>query len=539
MHKLAKNPVNKVFPLASDKDSLESERTMAVHPQLRQSYPACPRSLPRLPSSPISVTGNGDRRRDRQSSKWSVGPLLSCTTMLIISAGYAVAQTGPENNQLAQLSGSIRQLTNRVAPSVIEIIVTGYGSGDAEHGGVSNQISMQRSSGSGVIVDPSGYIMTNAHVVLGAISVKVLMADREPPRVISSHLRDGMVVKEARIIGIDSDSDLALLRVDGNDLRALGFGDSDEVRQGDLVFAIGSPAGLRNSLSMGVVSASARAVNDENPILYIQTDASINPGNSGGALVDTKGSLIGLNAYILSQSGGNEGIGFAVPSNIVRNVYQQLREKGRVSRGTVGLFVQNITAPMAAGLDLPSGHGIVVADVNPGGPGDQAGVKRKDVVVSLNGEAIQIAREFENAIYRRRPGDALKLVIQRSSSQLEITLTMAEKSDPADPLASLVSPENNLVKRLGILCVEIDKKVAEALPDLRRQYGLIVAAKAPGNESQFIDLQENDVIHSINNQVVTDLELFRKTIDDLKPGSAVALQVERNHRLQYVAFDIQ
>ena len=514
---------------------------MAAHPQPRQRYSPSLRSLPGLPSSPSSVrqTGGVNRQHQYRSSRWAVGPLLSFTTVLILSVGSAVAQNENENSPLARLSGSIRHLTGHVAPSVVEIIVTGYGTGDDQHGGVSNQISMQRSTGSGVIVDASGYIMTNAHVVQGALSLKVLMADREPPRVISSNLPDGMLVKEAKIVGMDPESDLALLRVDGSDLPALGFGDSDAVRQGDLVFALGSPVGLRNSLSMGVVSAPARAVNDENPILYIQTDAPINPGNSGGALVDTKGALIGMNAYILSQSGGNEGIGFAIPSNVVRDVYRQLKDKGRVSRGTVGLFVQNITAPMAAGLDLPLSRGIVVADVNPGGPGDQAGIKRRDVVLSLNGETISIAREFENAIYRRMPGDTLKLVVQRTSSRLEMTLKVEEKADSTDPLASVVSPENNLVQRLGIVCVEIDKNISEALPDLRRQYGLIVAAKAPTGQSQLIDLRENDVIHSINNQTVTDLALFRKTIEDLKPGSPVALQVERNHRLQYVAFDIQ
>jgi serine protease Do len=194
---------------------------------------------------------------------------------------------------------------------------------------------------------------------------------------------------------------------------------------------------------------------------------------------------------------------------------------------------------MAAGLDLPSSHGIVVADVDPGGPGDQAGVKRRDVVLSLNGETVPIAREFENAIYRRKPGDTVRLVVERASSRLEINLKVEERSDPADPLNSLVSPENNLVQRLGIVCVEIDKNVAKAIPDLRRGYGLIIAGKAPTGQSQSIDLRENDVIHSINNQMVTDLALFRKMVNDLKPGSPVALQVERDHRLQYVAFEIQ
>jgi serine protease Do len=471
---------------------------------------------------------------------------------LIACGQQAAAQTSSEVDPLGQLSHAIRQLTNRISPSVVEILVTGYGTSDGQSGQVSNQISMQRSSGSGVVVDPSGYIMTNAHVVQGATSVKVLMTEGAAPNAAVSHTREGMVTREAmiareamitkdaKIIGIDADSDLALVRIDASGLRSLGFADSDEVRQGDLVFAIGSPVGLRNSLSMGVVSAPARAVDDANPIQYIQTDAPINPGNSGGALVDSRGSLIGLNAYIVSQSGGSEGIGFAIPSNVVRNVFQQLRDKGRVSRGTVGIIVQKITETMAAGLDLPKSHGIVVADVTPDGPGDRAGVKRRDVILSLDRVPLLTPHDFENAVYRRAAGDALNLVVQRDHSQLEITVKVQEQGDPTDALDTLVSPEKNLIPRLGLLCVQIDKKVADANPELRRPYGLIVAAKSSSSgQSQPIDLRENDVIHALNGQMVTDLSLFRKTIDALPSGAPVVLQVERDRVLRYVAFEIQ
>ena len=381
--------------------------------------------------------------------------------------------------------------------------------------------------------------MTNAHVVQGATSIKVLMTEGVALDDTDSHPREGMVTKNAKIIGLDADSDLALVRVEANGLRSLGFADSDEVRQGDLVFAIGSPVGLRNSLSMGVVSAPARAVDDENPIQYIQTDATINPGNSGGALVDTQGSLIGLNAYIVSHSGGSEGIGFAVPSNVVRNVFQQLRDKGRVSRGNVGIVVQKITETLAAGLDLPPNHGVVVSDVTPDGPGERAGVKRRDVILSLDGLPVLTARDFENAVYRRASGETLNLVVQRERSELEITLKVQEQEGASDALATPVSPENNLIPRLGVLCVQIDKKVADANPELRRPYGLIVAAKSPGGQSQSIDLRENDVIHAMNGQMVTDLALFRKTLDALQTGAPVVLQVERDRVLRYVAFEIQ
>jgi serine protease Do len=453
--------------------------------------------------------------------------LVAIAFMPCLSPTRASAQAEIESNPLAKLSGSIRELTRRISPSVVEIIVTGYESADDQQGRVSNQISMQKRSASGVIVDPAGYIMTNAHVVLGAIKVEVLIVDNPRAEV------------EARIVGIDAESDLALLRVTREGLPSLDFGNSDQVGQGDLVFAIGSPVGLRNSLSMGVVSAAERSVNDENPIQYIQTDAPINPGNSGGALVNSQGALIGLNTYIVSQSGGSEGIGFAIPSNLVCNIYHQLREKGRVSRGAAGLFVQNITDPLAIGLGLPLHDGVVIADIDPDGPADRAGLKRGDVVLSIDGRQIQQSRQLDSAVYEGRPGEKLHLVIQRSRSRLDVTLTVAELQDPVDPLASLISPQNNLIARLGILCVEIDRNVADALPDLRRRYGLIVAAKAPSGPAQLVDLQSNDVIQAINNQTVTDLAIFRKTIDALKPGTAVVLQIERNQRLQYVAFNIQ
>ncbi len=248
--------------------------------------------------------------------------------VLLSGAPLAVPQQSAKRNPLIQLSGSIRELTNRVSPAVVEVMVTGYATVDDDKSQAAARISRQNSSGSGVIVDAAGFIMTNAHVVQGAIRVRVVLpaasvspasGDPDPDPVPHSRTVD------ARVVGIDTESDLALIRIDLTGLPALSFGDSDKLRQGDLVFAVGSPMGLSNSVSMGVVSAPARAVNNDNPILYIQTDASINPGNSGGALVDTQGMLIGLNSFIVSSSGGNQGLGFAIPSNVVCNVYQQLR----------------------------------------------------------------------------------------------------------------------------------------------------------------------------------------------------------------------
>ena len=463
---------------------------------------------------------------------------IGTALLIVASLRLLSAQSAHVEDRLGALSSSIRDLTDRVSPAVVEIQVTGYSAED-DKGLVLSQISRQRSSGSGVILDPAGYIVTNAHVVQGAVKIRVLMSRSALAK--SSDGPQALLARsiDARLIGVDRESDLALIRIDEKGLPVLALGDSDKLQQGDLVFAIGSPMGLRNSVSMGVVSATRRAVSDENPILYIQTDASNNPGNSGGALVDTGGFLIGLNTFIVSRSGGNEGIGFAVPSNVVRSVYEQLKRKGRVSRGSAGLFVQNISPPMAAGLGLPLQQGVVVADIDPGGPADIANLKRRDVILSLNAHAIESARQFDDDIGRRQGGEKITLEVQRGTERVTVAVEVKEQAAPWDPLASLASPEKNLVHRLGILCIEIDQDVAQLIPELRRSYGVIVAAKSPEGQAQFIDIQPGDVIHSVNNRTVALLSAFQTMIQEFQPGDAVVLQIERDGRLQYVAFEIE
>lgn len=450
----------------------------------------------------------------------------------------ACAQSVAEPDPLGRLSGSIRRLANRVSPAVVEILVSGYTATEVGKDQTVSEVSRQSSSGSGVIVDASGYIVTNAHVVQGAIKITVLIPNSALPATASPQTARLPGIS-ARIIGIDRESDLAVIHVDRTGLPFLRFADSDNVRQGDLVFAIGSPMGLRNSVSMGVVSAAARAVSDDNPILYIQTDASINPGNSGGALVDTRGNLVGVNTFIVSRSGGNEGIGFAIPGNVARNVCDQLRRKGKVSRGFAGLFVQDITPVMAAGLGLPLQGGVVIADVSPGGPGDKAGLKRRDVILSCNTHAMETARQFDDDINRRQAGEKITLVIQRGTNRLTVPVEVQEQATPWDPLAALASPEKNLVPRLGILCIEIDKDVAQLMPDLRRSYGLIVAARAPSGQPQLLDLEPGDIIHAVNNTPIADLPTFQRLIAGFQRGDPVVLQIERDGRFQYVAFEIE
>jgi serine protease Do len=286
------------------------------------------------------------------------------------------------------------------------------------------------------------------------------------------------------------------------------------------------------------VSSPDRSVGDDNPMVYIQTDASINPGNSGGALVTMNGLLAGLNAFIVSQSGGNEGLGFAIPANTVRDVYSQLRKNGYVSRGEIGIYAQDITFVMAKGLSLARDHGVIVSDVVPDGPADRAGLKRRDIILSLDGQKLVSAGQLRSHIYRRASGDNLELRVLRGQDELKVAPVVRERQDKASLLERLIHPEKNLIARLGILCIEIDKEVASKIPGLRREYGLIVAAKTAGGQSQSIDLQPGDIIDAVNNSPVALLETLRSTLNEMKPGDPVVLQIERDGRFQYLAFDL-
>jgi serine protease Do len=424
-------------------------------------------------------------------------PLSKAVALLVLMSGCPAgfAQTVDEHNSLSRFSGSIRELTRRVSPAVVEIAVTGYAAPDDDQHD-SEHVSRQRTSGSGIVVDPAGYIMTNAHVIDRSTALKVTVGaatdgtragaiGAAPPRKFDAH-----------VLGVDKDTDLALLKIDTTDLPALDFGNSDFLSQGDFVLVIGSPMLLRNSLSAGVVSAPARAISDDDPVLYIQTDASLNPGASGGALIDIAGHLIGLNTSILSKSGGDEGIGFAIPSNLVHSVYRQLRASGMVSRGSLGVSVQNVTPTLAQGLSLRVKHGVLVTDIDPKGSGPLSGLQRNDVILSLDGGAVQTTRQFNEMIYKRRAGEQVSLNVQRREEIFSVTAKVDSYSTPVNPLSLVGTLERNLVSRLGIFCLEIDTKIAEALPDLRIQYGLLVVARSTESQSAFLDLTKARRCHS-------------------------------------------
>src|SRR5215216_777775 len=295
--------------------------------------------------------------------------------LALLGSVAGAAQAPQRRADLGALSHSLEGVVSRIAPAVVQIQVAAYGPVTAGATGANALIGTQRSTGSGVILSRDGFIITNAHVIEGGRRFIVIVPRAavagSPKR---SVLPPVSLELAAKLIGVDQETDLAVLKVEATDLPFARLGDSDSLAPGQVVLAFGSPFGLASSVTMGVVSAVGRQFRDEDRMIYIQTDTPINPGNSGGPLVSADGLVMGINTLIFSQSGGNEGIGFAAPGSIVRFVYDQIRTNNRVRRGEIGVFGQTITPQIASALHLPRNWGVILADVLPGSPAASAGL---------------------------------------------------------------------------------------------------------------------------------------------------------------------
>ncbi len=433
---------------------------------------------------------------------------------------------------------SVGELIRKVSPSVVQILVSGYGQiEESEHGNTGVVIGRQRAIGSGFIIDPSGYIITNAHVVKGAQRVQVVLSSGNTDDSVEGVLAAKTSLVTARIIGVTSEIDLALLKVDARGLRALKLATYRNLRQGESVFAFGSPEGLRNTVTHGIISAVARQTDPDSSMVYIQTDAPINPGNSGGPLVNIDGEVVGVDTFILSQSGGNEGLGFAIPCGVVNIAYQQLRKFGHLHRPEIGISVQTITQPLADGLKLPRNFGVVISDVLPGGPSEAAGLRIGDVLLAIDGKAASSVPYVAFHLMSRESGDKVHLDVLRGNLHLGFDVALMEPPKDMDQITALADPEKSLVPALGILAVEIDKKIAAMVPELRDPFGIIVAARAAGSATE-VPLTAGDVIRTLNGEPMTTLDRLRNTLKNLPPGAAVVLQIQRDQKLMYLAFTL-
>src|SRR3984957_12826760 len=327
---------------------------------------------------------------------------------------------------LKEYDQAIDQVAERAMQSVVEIQVTGYGvpEKDKDQGDQQQARERQRSLGSGVIVDPDGYIMTNNHVVAGALRIRVIIAPATVELVSgNTKLHNPQRVYDAKLIGTTRYADLALIKIEEKGLPFIPLPELFDFRLGQTVVAIGAPEGLDHTVTKGIISAVGRQPEVDRPMVYVQTDAPINPGNSGGPLIDRNGNLVGINTFIVTSGGGSEGLGFAIPEPIVRFVYSELKARGVVSPGPMGAPAQAIPPALATGLNLPQDWGFILSDIDAGGPAATAGLKAKDVVTTMDGFKVDALPKYTAFLYVHKRGAPITMEVLRDAKPGTVSVT--------------------------------------------------------------------------------------------------------------------
>jgi len=375
--------------------------------------------------------------------------------------------------------------------------------GDRFGGRSAPRRQIQRGLGSGVIITKDGYVLTNHHVVDGAEEIRVEMANNRG--------------YDAKVIGGDPRSDLAVLKIDANDLPMLTLGDSDRVRVGDVALAVGNPLGIGQTVTAGIISAKGRTtgLSDGSFESFLQTDAPINQGNSGGALVNTSGELVGINSQIVSPSGGNIGIGFAIPANMARNVAEQLISRGKVRRGHLGVIIQPITSDMAANLGLKDARGVIVSNVEPGSPAERAGLKQGDIITAIDGKQIDESNSLRNIIASAAPGTEVTMTVLRDGREQQLRATLGELPNrTAGRPTGGSGPGGGASEedRLGLIATPMTPELAARLGLRRDAQGLVITDVDSGAAAGAAGLQPGDVIEQIDRQPVRSSEDLKSAL---------------------------
>lgn len=454
---------------------------------------------------------------------WAVGTGVVCAAVL--AAAYTVAAAWPfvdEND-----NPTFAPILERVTPGVVNVAVASVAPGGQQNPLLDDpffrrffelpeefqQPIPQQGIGSGVIIDAAqGLIVSNSHVVQNADDIVITLTDRRQ--------------FQAEVVGSDPATDVALLRIDAEGLSEATLGNSDDLDVGDFVVAIGNPFGLGQTATAGIVSALGRSgINIEGYEDFIQTDASINPGNSGGALVGLDGTVKGINTAILSPAGGNIGIGFAIPSNMVREVVDQLLEYGEVQRGRVGIGIQDVTPALAEALQLGVLSGAIVSQVEPGSPAEQAGVQVGDVITAVNGEPVETSTALRNSIGLMRLGDTVTLTLVRAGETHSVEVRVGPAEDTA------AAPEEDSQEEVGSMRA---LQGAELMtldasdPRFAGRTGVLVSNVAPGSPAARNGLRPNDIIAAVNRTEVSSVEELRAALEAV--SGAIALRIEREGR---------
>jgi serine protease Do len=439
---------------------------------------------------------------------------------------------------LMNLSSDMETLAHAVEPAVVKIYSSGLAPVENSNTNRTAFLAQQRSVGSGVIMDPQGYILTNAHVVQRARTLNVLVPDVSGATETggSDRAEPPATAMPARVVGIDTVTDLAVIKVDKSGLRALKFGDSDRVHPGELVLAFGSPLGLQDSVSLGVISAVNQQLDTDSPMVYLQTDAAINPGNSGGPLIDMRGDVVGINSMIESQSGGNEGVGFSIPSDTARIVYEQLVKYGHPRRGTIGVYPTNLTPVLAQGLGLSRNAGVLIEDVVPDSAAEKAGIKIDDIVLSADGRPMRDTKQFALIMFRKRPGETVHLSILSGTATREVDVAVAQSPKDATALLNPAETDQDLIPRLGALVLPMTPELSGQLGSQREPGGLLVVARTFSAATEEVNLKTGDILYYANKTRLDSVTTLRSFMAGLKSGDPVVLQIERDGLLTFLSF---
>jgi len=433
-------------------------------------------------------------------------------------------------------SGSFSRIAEAVSPAVVNINTVTRGTagrtpieeffGDEFFrrffGDAPERQQQQRSLGSGVIVDSSGICLTNAHVVERATEIEVVTAEGKKHK--------------AKVVGLDRRTDLAVLRLQGGGpYPSAVLGDSDKVKVGDWVLAIGSPFGLQQTVTAGIISAKGRSIEPGNPFSdFIQTDAAINPGNSGGPLVNMSAEVIGINSAILSRSGGNVGIGFSIPSNMAKRIYTELAAKGKITRGWLGVSIQPLTPELAKSFGLKEPKGVLVADVVKDSPADRAGLTSGDILTEFDGKKVDAPQDLQKIVAVTTPGKGVPIKVWRDKGEKSLEIKIGETPEET---AQATEPGGKSKSLLGLDARPLTAEIARQL-NLRTTEGVVVARVDEDSPAAEAGLQRGDVIREVNRQRVRSMQDFERATQGLKGGDRVTVLLQRGPQSLYVAFSV-
>jgi serine protease Do len=365
--------------------------------------------------------------------------------------------------------------------------------------------------GSGVIISPDGYVITNNHVVDGAAELLVTLPDKREFK--------------GKVVGADPKTDVAVVKIDAKDLPYVNWGDSSKLQVAEYVLAVGNPFGLNSTVTLGIVSALGRGrMGITQYEDFIQTDAAINPGNSGGALVNTNGELIGINTAIISQTGGYQGVGFAVPASMAKPVFESLKTNGKVVRGFLGVGIQDMNQDLAKSFGLKEPKGALVSNVSEDSPADKAGIKQGDVIVGFQGVPIEDAAGLQRAVTRTAVGAKATIKVIRNGHEQELTTTIVEQAETREVASANRNPESALV---GVEVQGINQQMARELGLHGKAQGVVVVNVEPGSAADQAGLAQGDVIREINRQPVKSVKDYEHVVSDLKKDQDVLLLINR------------